>query len=60
MCYYCNPNEGECNEENPGDLVKCQEDDKLGYHYGDACVIGHTSKNIDVLLIPNINLFTIN
>ena len=41
MCYYCNPNEGECNEENPGDLVKCQEDDKLGYHYGDACVIGH-------------------
>ena len=42
-CYFCNSEDGECNEDNPGDLVKCQEDDTHGYHYGDACVIGHTS-----------------
>ena len=43
MCYFCSPDDGECNEDNPGDMVKCQEDDSHGYHYGDACVIGHTS-----------------
>ena len=46
MCYYCNSNEEDCDEESHGDLVECQDSDEHEKHYGDACVIGHTGKII--------------
>ena len=46
MCYYCNTEEGECDAEMYGNLVKCQEDDEHIEHYGNACVVGHTGKVI--------------
>ena len=49
MCYYCNSNHGEyreCDSEEFGILVKCQEDNEHAEHYGNACAIGHTGNNI--------------
>ena len=32
----------DCNEEEYGELVECQEDNEHVAHYGNACAIGHT------------------
>ena len=42
----------DCNEEEYGELVECQEDNEHVAHYGNACAIGHTG----ILSFLNINI----
>ena len=41
-CFYCNTEE--CSDDHPGEIVKCQQSDPSGDHYGHTCAIGHSSK----------------
>ena len=41
-CFYCNTEE--CSDDHPGEIVKCQQSDPSGDHYGRTCAIGHSSK----------------
>ena len=56
MCYYCRYNAGECNEDEYGELIKCQDDDEHSEHFGNACYIGHTGKHTPALSILHVIL----
>ena len=56
MCYYCRSTAGECNKDEIGDLIKCQDDNEHAEHFGNACIIGHTGKHTHTLSILHVIL----
>ena len=40
-CFYCDS--AECSDDHPGEIVKCQQQDPNGDHYGHTCAVGYSS-----------------
>ena len=45
QCYYC-LHYDKCTADEPGELVECQMENPSEPHYGDACEVAHTGKNL--------------
>ena len=53
QCYYCS-HDSTCNADEPGELVECQMNDPRERHYGDACEVAHTGKNMGFSIFKRI------
>ena len=45
QCFYC-LHYDDCTADKPGELVECQMENPSEPHYGDACEVAHTGKNL--------------